>query len=169
MKKIFAYIFAIVGWFVGLIIGIIIALFYGKFQDPDYIDISYFLTELIIPAIISVFTSNFLFQCFIDNKDTSYNFHKTIINIILIIIFSFVLYNSLLNKTYSNIVYVLAGYICSIYFILRKANEEDNNTYKNVEPEIPDIETWQLVKEKMNENNNLKNLEENAPEKDREL
>ncbi len=169
MKKIFAYIFGIVGWLIGLIIGIIITLLYGKFQDPDYIDITYFLTELIIPAIISVFASNFLFQYFIDDKDISYKIHKTIINIILIIIFSFILYNSLLNKKYSNIVYVLTGYICSIYFILSKKNEEDNNIYKNVEPENPDVETWQLVKEKMNEKNNLESMEENAPEKDREL
>jgi len=76
-----------------------------------------------------------------------------------------------IGACFETIITFIGGIILIVYFnILIKKNKEDKNIYKNVEPEIPDIETIKEVNDYIeNKKHDLDSLEENAPEKDREL
>lgn len=125
MKKLLAYVFAIIGWLIGVIIGVVWALLYGGYRETNIIDLPTLLMENILPAIVSVYLSNHFFQNFFPKNDTTFEFHKKVVNILLIINYSFILYESLIYSNYSNIIYVITGLIYSGYNIVNNKRIED--------------------------------------------
>lgn len=118
MKKILAYISAIAGWFIGVIVGVTWAFLYGGYTDTNVIDLPTLIMENILPAIVGVYLSNYFFSKVFPKEDSTITFHKKIINILLIINYSFIFYEAILNNNYSNIIYVITGFIYSSYNII---------------------------------------------------
>lgn len=121
IKCVFAYILGIIGWLIGVIIGVVYSILYGGYQDTQTIDISVILMENIIPALISVNLSNYIFNKIF--PETSYkNINVIIFYIILFLNYGIVLYKNLYIHNYSSIIYVLTGIITLIYFINKLLN-----------------------------------------------
>lgn len=123
MKKFLAYLSAIAGWFIGIIIGVIWAFLYGGYADTNVIDFPTLIMENILPAIVSVYLSNYFFTKCFPKGDTTFDFHKKVINILLIINYSFIFYEAILYSNYSNIIYVITGTIYSGYNIVNNKKE----------------------------------------------
>ncbi|MBE6156959.1 MAG: hypothetical protein E7161_04385 [Firmicutes bacterium] len=125
MRKVLAYFIAIIGWLGGIFLGTIWALLYGGYQQNNVIDLPTLIMENILPAIVSVYLSNYLFEKIYPTNDINFDLHKKIINILLIINYSFILCETIYFKNYSNIIYVITGIIYSGYNIINNQRIEN--------------------------------------------
>lgn len=121
IRCILAYILGIIGWLFGLIFGTIYVLLYGGYQNTNIIDIPTILMENIVPALISVNLSNYLFTKIF--PESSYKtINCMIFYIILFINYGIILYDSIYLHNYINLLYVATGIVTLIYFINKLLN-----------------------------------------------
>lgn len=122
-KTICAFLLAILGWVGGVAIGVVWAYLEngGEAIQGNYIDIEALIIQEILPALVSVFLSNWILRRLLPDSENRKNY-ILIFNIATIFAYGGVFFADLSLSKYGNLLYsiigvILAGYHIKKYYI----------------------------------------------------